>query len=102
MTRSTDVRGFTIFDEVPCTYGSTVTVKESSAIVPRLWLFTKGGTSTGEGASHFNPAQARRVRDAIDAWLAEVPQRHPDYNEADDPGVSEGLTVVMIEAEPGG
>lgn len=73
MTRTTDGRGFTIYDQFTDTYGKQVTIQESShADGDRCWIFSTGG------APHLNPEQARRVRDALDAFIADQPWQAPD------------------------
>ena len=93
--RSVTPRGFTTYDEFTDTYGSKVVVRESSgAAGPRVWIFadypdgpeqhlTPGDRQRlarfdiGELAARLTPSphldveQARRVRDALDAFIKE-------------------------------
>ena len=73
LNRSTTERGFTIYDEFIDTYGTGVRVQESSsAEEARVWIFTDGeARGSGSGTPHLNVEQARRVRDALDAFIGE-------------------------------
>lgn len=63
--RSTTERGFTIYDEFTDRYGNEVSVVESSlATEACCWIFC-------DRAPHLTVAQARRVRNALDAFIAE-------------------------------
>ena len=63
--RSTTERGFTIYDQFTDRYGNEVSVVESSlATEACCWIFA------GK-APHLNVEQAKRVRDALDAFIAE-------------------------------
>jgi hypothetical protein len=72
-------RGFVGFGEthVTCTYGAEVDVYESSAASgPHVWLSVVDFPRTADpeesrerAAAHLDVAQAREVRDRINAWL---------------------------------
>ena len=63
--RSTTDRGFAIYDEFTDRYGNQVSVVESSlATEACCWIFS------GK-APHLTVEQARRVRDALDAFVRE-------------------------------
>lgn len=65
-----DARGFKVFTEFTDTYGGEVTIKMSSAVVKRGWIFVKGGsTGQNDGAIHFNNAQAKRMIKALQSFL---------------------------------
>lgn len=69
--RSTTERGFAIYDEFTDTYGGEVSVQESSIATDcRVWIFVRHYRETGGGA-HLNIEQAKRVRDALDAFIRE-------------------------------
>jgi hypothetical protein len=72
--RSTTERGFTIYDQFTDTYGSKVRVQESSiATEPRCWIFTDAASSmAATTVPHLNVEQAKRVRDALDAFITEA------------------------------
>ena len=66
MNRSTTDRGFTIYDQFTDRYGKQVTITESSlATESCVWIHSSGG------APHLTVEQARRVRDALGAFIAE-------------------------------
>ena len=83
--RTVSERGFTGYDEFSDAYGAQVTVHESSAAsAPHVWVRVRGGGTecppgfpgipeghVNDGAAHLNAEQARRLRDALDAFLAE-------------------------------
>lgn len=91
MARSVTERGFANYDEFTDSYGASVTVRESSAAsAPHVWLFIDdGGTAcppgfpgipegrTNEASAHLTVEQAVRVRDALDAFIAEHDTREP-------------------------
>lgn len=63
--------GFTVYDEFTDTYDARVRVQQSgSAPGPRVWIFAKAGDDSYT-APHLDIAQAKRVRDALDAFIAE-------------------------------
>lgn len=80
-------RGFHDYAEFIDTYGIQVTVRESSAATaPHLWIFVKSrdvytdeplapGMVHSNGSTHLNQEQAKMLRDAIDYWLGEIPDR---------------------------
>ena len=70
---STTGRGFAVYDEFTDTYGSTVIVQESSSPEgARVWIFCRhGGFPQKASEPHLNVEQARRVRDALDAFISE-------------------------------
>lgn len=80
---TTNIRGFHIYGEpVVCTYGSEVSVYESSAADgPHVWLKVKCDGEIlhhqpeGEGVSHLNEEQARAVIARLQAWVDEIPER---------------------------
>lgn len=68
--RATTARGFAIYDEFTDMYGGQVRVQQSSlASEPAVWIF--GKNSDLGSAAHLTVEQARRVRDALGAFLAE-------------------------------
>lgn len=86
--RSVSDRGLLCFDSLTDDYGARVDVIESSACQvegsdrgPWVWIMVEGGgVARNRGAAHLGPAQARRVRDALNEWLAAVApvQSSPD------------------------
>ena len=67
--RSVTERGFTIYDEFADSYGGRIRVQESGAAMePRCWIFIDGNP----GVPHLNVEQAKRVRDALDAFITEA------------------------------
>lgn len=71
--RSTTERGFTIYDEFTDTYGNEVRVQESSAATgAKVWIFCNDrGLPAKEEAPHLDVEQAKRLRDALDAFIRE-------------------------------
>lgn len=71
--RSTTERGFIIYDEFTDTYGNQVRVQESSAATcAKVWIFCNDGCFPAKKEMpHLNVEQARRVRDALDAFISE-------------------------------
>lgn len=70
--RSTTERGFTIYDDFTDTYGTQIRVqKSSSASGPRCWIFTYPAAGNGAASPHLDVEQAKRVRDALDAFIRE-------------------------------
>ena len=68
--RSATERGFTIYDEFTDRYGAVITVQESSlATEPGLLDLLHGRP---DAAPHLTVGQARRVGDALDAFIAEA------------------------------
>lgn len=72
-------RGLFEFCRFTDTYGAVVRVQSSSAAgVPRAWIFVAGGitdlggANPNDGAAHLSPGQAKRLRTALDKWLAHV------------------------------
>ena len=76
-----DHRGFRGYADIEDAYGANVRVKESSACVvegdayddPRgyVWIFIEGGSlSSNKGSAHLTADQAKKIRDALSAWLA--------------------------------
>jgi hypothetical protein len=103
-------RGFTVYDELTDTYGSTIRVQESSAATGfRVWIFAdlKGDHLKPEeralfaahgidpeelacrlsASPHLDPAQAERVRDALDAFI----------REANETAQAEGLAAADLD-----
>lgn len=66
-------RGFAIYDEFVDRYGSEVRVQKGSlASEPTVWIFAKcHADACGPDAAHLTVEQAKRVRDALDAFIAE-------------------------------
>ena len=72
--RSTTGRGFTVYDQFTDTHGNKVRVQESSIPTgPGCWIFTEAAASSMAAITvpHLNVEQARRVRDALDAFIGE-------------------------------
>lgn len=71
--RSVTERGFIIYDQFTDTYGSDVRVQESSAATAaKVWIFcNKHGFPQESASPHLDLNQAKRVRDALDAFIAE-------------------------------
>lgn len=87
MPESYSERGFALYATIPTTRGTEVRVYESSAAdEPHVWLSLEGdchlrseprpfpgvecGIAEGHAAAHLSVENARRVRDALDEWLA--------------------------------
>lgn len=66
-----DARWFPIFTEFNDTYNSHVTVKMSSSVEKRAWIFVKWNGSTGENnwAIHLDEPQAIELMIALDRFL---------------------------------
>lgn len=65
--RYLSARGFMTFDEVPCR-GGKVNVRESSLATEEcVWIFLD--TPEAHTGVQLNEAQARRVRDALSAFI---------------------------------
>lgn len=66
-----------------CTYGTTISVYESSSAEgPHCWLNLKNGPELSgpyadphEGTAHLNPEQARLLIRRLQTWLDEIPRR---------------------------
>lgn len=75
-------RGFHLYgDPVTTTCGHEVHVYESSAAKgPHCWLTIDPSETTRGTAAHLNVEQAIAIRDRLDAFIAEVPERwsHPE------------------------
>ena len=71
--RSTTDRGFTVYDEFTDKYGSKIRVQESSiATEPCCWIFADAASSMAATTQpHLTVEQAKRVRDALDAFIQE-------------------------------
>lgn len=82
--RTVTPRGFTVYDEFTDTYGATIKVQQSSsASGPRCWIFASASAGErdtmpprtwpagSDPSPHLDVAQARRVRDALDAFIRE-------------------------------
>lgn len=71
--RTTTSRGFAIYDEFVDLYGHKVRVQKSSyAAEPAVWIFAEEGPCEVDPASpHLTVEQAKRVRDALDAFISE-------------------------------
>lgn len=84
-TEYTTPRGFSGYLELVDTYGSRVRVQQSSAaFVARCWVFIEApkdgppGSLTSDGSGHLSVSQARRVRDALDAFITDAEQAIKD------------------------
>ena len=78
MNRSTTERGFVIYDEFTDAGGTGVRVQESSsAEESRCWIFTDGSARGASGTPHLNVEQAKRVRDALGAFIREHEEERP-------------------------
>lgn len=76
MARTTTPRGFHDYDSFRDTYGSEVTVRESSnASGPHVWVFCKENPQMVDPSPHLNVEQARRVIAALQAFVDEAPER---------------------------
>lgn len=70
-----DHRGFRVYSEFKDSYQSDVTVKMSSNVLKRCWIFVKndgknpGSNLVTDGAIHLSEAQARRVINALQKFL---------------------------------
>jgi hypothetical protein len=98
--RSVTQRGFTTYDQFTDTYGNEVTIRQSSSAEgPRVWLLARHladralpdkfrmwlkGLTDAEveelaafltPSPHLDVEQARRARDALDAFIAESEAR---------------------------
>lgn len=77
--RTKTQRGFSVYDSFEDAYGATVDVVQSSAAQiegredgPWVWIMVRGGQiADNRGSAHLGPAEARRVRDALNRWLLE-------------------------------
>jgi hypothetical protein len=91
--RSVTRRGFINYDEFTDSYGSNITVRQSSSAAgPRVWIFAEhdpadrylsaaerqliAGAAAAFGARltptpHLDVAQARRLRHALDVFITE-------------------------------
>jgi hypothetical protein len=64
-----DERGFIVFDTFADTYGSKVTVKESSSAEEyKVWVFVEPGQIGVQGAIHLNREGVDQLIAALDAW----------------------------------
>jgi hypothetical protein len=94
LNHSTTERGFAVYDEFTDTYGSKVRVQESSSAEgPRVWIFARHekpdptlndvirqqlGRDPADLAVMLTPSphldleQAKRLRNALDAFIAEA------------------------------
>jgi hypothetical protein len=71
--RSTTPRGFAVYDQFTDTYGSVIRVQQSSAAAEsRCWIFAENAGMDVAPAPHLNVEQAKRVRDALDAFITEA------------------------------
>lgn len=75
--RTVSERGFISYDELTDSYGAQIRIAESSAASgPHCWLWTEGGSVKGNnGSAHLSLEQAIQVRDALTAFIDEVPER---------------------------
>lgn len=65
----TDARGFTVYDEFTDAYEANITVKESSSVTPRVWVFVLGGESGhNDGHIHLDVEGAGRLIAALQEW----------------------------------
>jgi hypothetical protein len=74
LNRSTTDSGLTVYDEFTDTYDHEVRVVESSASGETCCWIVAGATMTAGGrpaSAHLNVEQAKRVRDALDAFISE-------------------------------
>lgn len=69
--RSATPRGFTIYDQLTDTHGCRVRVQQSSsALSDCAWVFCEAADGS-DASPHLNVEQARRVRDALSAFITE-------------------------------
>jgi hypothetical protein len=74
--RSTTERGFITYDEMRDDHGQDFVVRESSsAAEPKVWLFITNADDCQGGHLHLNEEQAKNLRDALTAFLDEIPER---------------------------
>lgn len=65
-------RGFTVYDEFNDRRGHKVRVQQSSsATEDSVWIFVNDQLATVDHPACLNVEQATRVRDALDAFIAE-------------------------------
>ena len=66
-----DARWFRIFSEFKDTYNSNVTVKQSSSVEKRAWIFVKWDWTTwiNDWAIHLDERQAFNLITALDIFL---------------------------------
>jgi hypothetical protein len=71
--RRTTPRGFTIYDQFTDGYRSEIRVQESSSAEDaRVWIFAEPpNLDDPPPAPHLDVEQAKRVRDALDAFIRE-------------------------------
>lgn len=63
-------RGFTVYDEFTDTHGNRIRVQESSsASGVRCWIFASGKSASENPSPHLDIEQAKRLRDALDAFI---------------------------------
>ena len=68
--RQTD-RGFDIYDEFIDSYGSQITVQESSLVAPRVWVFVDSTLyikEKGTASMHLDMDDVDRLIAALQAW----------------------------------
>jgi len=72
--RSVTERGFTVYDQFTDVYGSKIRVQQSSlATESCCWIFAEAASSMAATTQpHLTVEQARRVRDALDAFITEA------------------------------
>ena len=70
--RSTTERGFTTYDDFTDTHGNRVWLQtSSSAKGPCVWIFATGQPASGSTSPHLDVEQAKRLRDALGAFITE-------------------------------
>jgi hypothetical protein len=90
--RSTNARGLSVYDIIDCKYGEKIKVYDSSsATAPHVWVMIDtaenkndhdGGTRI-EATAHLTVDQATALRDALDTFLKEIPERWGATDEDD-------------------
>jgi hypothetical protein len=77
---TTSPRGFYRYGEPwKDTHGNSVSVYESSsAMGPHVWVRidgSEGHNGSGDATAHLNPEQARTLREQLDVFLNQIPDR---------------------------
>lgn len=86
--RSVTNRGFAVYDQFVDHYGSEVRVQKSSlASEPAVWIFAQRDGK--DESALLTLEQAKRVRDALDSFIAE---------NKDEPNNTAEVEQVMLEA----
>lgn len=88
--RTKNARGFDRFDEFRDTYGSRVRIVESSSAAgPHVWIFCDENPRDAEPSPHLDVEQARRVIDALQAFVDEAPARWGVHLDAEPDGAAD-------------